>query len=343
MNTAPPAAGNPPDLRPDRIMQMAWGFAPPLLLEVAIRHRVFDYLDGAAHTAEEVAADTRGSVRGWTAVLNALAGLDFLRKEGDRYVTTPESSTFLVTTKPSFCGGLLRHTTRHLIPSWLHLEETVRTGMPPGAVNQADHGETFFAEFVSDIFNTSYPSARTLAAHLALEKKAAPVRALDVATGSGVWGIALAQSSPNVHVTAVDWPGVLPITGQHAEKFGVASRFTYLPGDILTVDYPADYDVATLGHILHSEGEARSRALLRKMHGALKPGGTIAIAEFTPNAERTGPPHTLIFAVNMLVHTEHGNTYPFAEVSGWLREAGFVDARELPCPGPAPLILATRP
>jgi 3-hydroxy-5-methyl-1-naphthoate 3-O-methyltransferase len=30
---------------PERIMQMAWGYVPPLVLEAAIRHRVFDVLD----------------------------------------------------------------------------------------------------------------------------------------------------------------------------------------------------------------------------------------------------------------------------------------------------------
>jgi len=323
-------------------MQMTWGFAPPLMLEIAIRHHVFDFVDETAHTAEEIAKYADGSVRGWQAVLNGLVGFQFLKKAGDLYATTPESSTFLVTTKPSFCGGILRHVSNHLIAPWLQLDEIVRTGKPPGALNQAVHGETFFAEFVSDLFNISYPSARLLADHLALVKSEAPVKVLDIAAGSGVWGIALAQSSENVQVMAMDWPGVLPVTRQHAERFGVASRFHFLQGDLLEVDYPTDFDVAILGHILHSEGEERSRQLLKRMHTALKPGGTIAIAEFTPNADRTGPPHTLIFAVNMLVHSDHGNTYPFVEVASWLTDAGFVDAREIPCPGPAPLILATR-
>ena len=34
------------EVTPQRIMQFAWGYAPPLILEAAIRHRVFDVLDG---------------------------------------------------------------------------------------------------------------------------------------------------------------------------------------------------------------------------------------------------------------------------------------------------------
>jgi hypothetical protein len=40
---------------PERIMQFAWAFAPPLAIEIAARNQVFEFLDNAAHTAEEVA------------------------------------------------------------------------------------------------------------------------------------------------------------------------------------------------------------------------------------------------------------------------------------------------
>jgi hypothetical protein len=51
----------------------------------------------------------------------------------------------------------------------------------------------------------------------------------------------------------------------------------------------------------------------------------------------------LLFAVNMLVNTDCGNTYSFREISDWLAEAGFVNPRLLEVPGPSPLILANKP
>ena len=83
--------------------------------------------------------------------------------------------------------------------------------------------------------------------------------------------------------------------------------------------------------------------MLDKTFHALAPGGTIAIAEFLVNAERTGPVGGLFFAVNMLVNTETGDTYSFEEISSWLRAAGFTNARTLEAPGPSPIILATKP
>jgi SAM-dependent methyltransferase len=327
---------------PERIMQFAWGFAPPLTIGVAVRNRVFDFLDTTPHTAEEVAEYANGSTRGWRAVLNCLVGIGLLTQESLRYRTTPESSTFLVTSKPTYRGGFFRHISTQLIPSWLNLEEIVRVGKPKGRVNDREAGEEFFAEFVNDLFPLSYPAVNELGLYLKLKEATSEIRVLDIATGSGVWGIGLAQQSEHVQVSAVDWPLVLEVTRQMTDRFGLTNRFEFLAGDILEVDFPDTCDVATLGHILHSEGENRSRALLKKVHQALKPGGTIAIAEFTPNSDRTGPPQSLIFAVNMLVNTDAGDTYPFEQISSWLAEAGFVDAREFPSPGPAPLILANR-
>src|SRR5262249_37610763 len=158
----------------------------------------------------------------------------------------------------------------------------------------------FFEEFVEDIFPMSYAAAQVLGDALKLAGAQKPVSVLDLAAGSGVWGVALAQKSPQVRVTAVDWPTVIPVTRRVATRFGLADRFTFVEGDLQQVNFGRDHQIATLGHILHSEGEARSRQLLRKTFEALAPGGAIAIAEFVMNDERTGPPNAALFAVNML-------------------------------------------
>ena len=332
-----------PAVTPERVMQFAWGYVPTLMLEAAVRHRVFDVLDSGPKTLKETAAVTGASERGLRAVMNALVGLEFLAKNGDRYALTPESAAFLVSTKPSFMGGLLRHTSEQLIPNWLKLNEIVATGKPAAAVNQEGAGSEFFQQFVADIFPMSYGAAQALAKHLALGDDGAPVRVLDLAAGSGVWGIAVAQSSKRVTVTAVDWAGVLPATKKMVARFGLSDRYTFVAGDLDSANFGQGHNVATLGHILHSEGESRSRKLLRKTFDALAPGGTIAIQEFLVNEDRTGPVVSLLFAGNMLVNTDDGDTYSFEEISAWLKEAGFTNPRLLDVPGPSPLILATKP
>lgn len=325
-------------------MQMGWGYALPLIIETAVHERVFDVLDSGPKTVDQVSKETGTPERGLRMIMNALAGVNLLSKDDQqRYSLTEESSAFLVSSKPSFFGGLFKHISSQLLPKWIQLPEIVHNGRPATAVNSQDEGAEFFAQFVADIFPMSYPSATTLAKHLNLASAAETLRVLDIAAGSGVWGIALAQASPRVRVTAVDWPRVLEVTKQMTQRFGLADRYEYVAGDIGEVDFGSGYNIATLGHILHSEGAPRSRKLLRKLFDALAPGGTIAIAEFLVNNDRSGPPQGLIFAVNMLVNTDDGDTYSFEEIAAWLKEAGFANARTLESPGPSPLILANKP
>jgi hypothetical protein len=333
-----------PAVTPERIMQFGWGYAPPLIMEAAVRNGVFDQLDAGPKTVDEVAAATGASPRGLRAIMNALVGIELLGKDAnERYTLAPDAAAFLVSTKPAFLGGFIRHTSTQLVPKWLHLSDIVHSGKSNSGVDMEEAGTKFFLEFVEDLFPLSYPVTQALATELRLDGATAPVKVLDIAAGSGVWGIGLAQRSKQVQVTALDWSGVLEVTRKMAARFGVADRFTFVAGDLRATDFGSGYQVATLGHILHTEGEQRGRELVKKTFDALAPGGTIAIQEFLVNDTRTGPPNGLIFAVNMLIATDTGDTWSFNEIATWLRDAGFENARTIDSPGPSPLILAERP
>ena len=58
---------------------------------------------------------------------------------------------------------------------------------------------------------------------------------------------------------------------------------------------------------------------------------------------RSGPPVGVLFGVNMLVAGDECDVWSFNTIAGWLKEAGFENARTIDSPGPSPLILATKP
>jgi SAM-dependent methyltransferase len=331
-------------ITPERVLQFAWGFAPTLIIEAAVRRRLFDVLEEGAKTVEQVAAATGAAPRALRAAMNVLAALNLLAKDRDgRYSLTPESAAFLVSVRPGFVGGLFRHVGSRLLPAWLQLDDVLRDGRPVVAVNQEPAGAQFFHEFVADLFPLVYPGARAFAKSLARLPVGKAPRVLDLGAGSGVWGVAMAQESPEIRVTAVDWVGVLPVARRMAERFQVLDQFQFVEGDLMKLDFDGGYTVVTLGHVLHCLGEESGRTLLKKSFDALAPGGVIAIAEHLVNEERTGPPQSLIFALNMMVHTDSGDVFSFGEIAGRLREAGFEGVRMMEIPGPSPLILATKP
>jgi ubiquinone/menaquinone biosynthesis C-methylase UbiE len=329
---------------PERLMELSFAYAPPMIISAAASNRVFDSLEGDAKTTEQVAGETGASARALGILMNALVGLGLLKKNRQgKYSLTPESAAFLLSKKPGTHAGFFGTIAPQLISRWLRLSDIVREGRPAVAVNQETEGTEFFSQLVENIIPMSYPPAQKLGDHLKLAKAKNEIRVLDLGAGSGIWGIALAQKSTRVRVTAVDWAGMIPTTKRITRKFGVGDRFNYVEGDMLEANFGSGYDIATLGHILHSEGEGRSRRLLRKIFRALKSGGTIAIAEWLVNDDRTEPLPSLMFAVQMLVNTEKGDTFSFNEIKNWLEEAGFKKVRKLKAPGPSPLVLATKP
>src|SRR3954452_18371648 len=118
-----------PPLPPaDRILDIAAGYEPALILEAAVRLNVFDVLDEHPMPLADVAAKTECSQRGMRVLLNALVGLDLLDKYGDLYALNSESSAYLVSKSPKYQGHMCKHVSRHLLPRWMRLTEVVRSG-----------------------------------------------------------------------------------------------------------------------------------------------------------------------------------------------------------------------
>jgi SAM-dependent methyltransferase len=100
------------------------------------------------------------------------------------------------------------------------------------------------------------------------------------------------------------------------------------------------FDAAYLGSVSHIYGPEENLALMNRVSGALSPGGLIAIRDFIRGRSKGAA----LFAVNMLVNTESGNTYTEEDYRGWLGEAGFQEVEVLPIPDrDTHLILARRP
>jgi SAM-dependent methyltransferase len=342
---AGPAASEAPT--PDRLMQLAWGFGATQLLSTAVDLELFGHVAKGARTLDALLAATGTSRRGLPLLLDALVGFGLLKRDGPRergqYSNAPDVDAFLVPGKPSYLGGFMRFHGGPIAEHFLKLTDCVKSGKPVLAVDEPESGIPIWHELVDSLFNLGFPGALNLARELLRTKRERPLRVLDVACGSGVWGIAQLAAEPTTRATFFD----LKETLEHTRRFVAAqkldARAEYLAGDLRTTEPPAGaFDVATLGHICHSEGAAHTQKLFAKMARALKPGGTIAIAEFVPDDDRAAPPLPLIFALNMLVHTNEGATYTLAEYRQWLEAAGFKGVRTLPGPTPSPLILATR-
>jgi SAM-dependent methyltransferase len=168
-------------------------------------------------------------------------------------------------------------------------------------------------------------------------------RLLDVGGGSGAYSIAFARANPSLEAVILDLATVLPIAEGHVAEAGLAGRVLTRAGDLRKDDLGAGFDLVLLSSICHMLDSAGNRDLLRRAFAALSPGGRVVISDFVLAEDRTSPRQAALFSINMLVGTDGGDCYTVGEYTAWLREAGFAEVVRRDLPGPASLVIGTRP
>ncbi len=343
--TSPAGAPGGPPMTPQGLLQMHMAMGASRVLSAAVQHALFSHIASGHENVAAIAAAAGTDPRATRMLLDALVALGLLGKADGQYRLTPASRAYLVRESPDYVGALME--IDDLWHAWSGLPEVVRSGRPSVTVELQAQAEAFFPTLIRSLHVLNRAPARRLAAALGLGTRHRGLRILDIGAGSAVWSIALAEADAGAHVTAQDYPGVLKETAGFVTRHGLGARFDYLAGDLNAVDFgSARFDLAVLGNIVHSEGEASSRRLFRRLHAALAPGGRLAILDFFPDEDRSGPAPAMLFALNMLVSTENGDTYTLSEYRAWLAEAGFasVETVEIGEDGvmPAPAVVATK-
>lgn len=326
-------------LTPEVLLQMSFSFAPSRVLSAGLQLAVFSHIAAGKKSVAEIAQAAGASERGMRMLLDALVSLQLLAREGDGYALTPMSAEYLVRDGENYIGAMMESDMTW--EAWGQLANVVRTGKPPRRVEDQEVAEQFFAVLVRSLHVMNREPSRRAAEALGAGTTHKGLRVVDVACGSGIWGIAIAEADPAARITAQDFPGIFNVTKHYLKRHGVEDRYDFLPGDLKQVDFGENkFDLAILGNIVHSEGESSSRDLFQRLHRALASGGRIAIIDMIPNDERTGPPFALFFALNMLINTEVGGTYTLSEYTDWLTGAGFARVETADIGSHSPLIIA---
>ncbi len=307
---------------PQRLLQIHHSALSARALSSAFELDIFSPLSKGRKSAEEVAAVSGASARGVRMLLDGIAALAVIEKKDGRYGLLPGSARYLLPSSPDYIGAVLAG--GQLWQSWGGLSEAVRSGRPALAVDKKERAESFFPLLIRTLHALNREPARRLAIALGAGTIHKGMRVLDLACGSAVWSLAIAEADREARVVAQDFPGVLEETRAYVAREGCAGRFDYLPGDLNEVSFGREkFDLTLLGNIVHSLGEGPARSLFARLHPALRPQGRLAIIDFIPDEDRTGPPAPVLFALNMLLQTEEGDSFTLSQYRAWLEDAGF--------------------
>jgi hypothetical protein len=267
-----------------QLMELANGYAGSKALLVANELGLFTAIGTGWRTAEDLAVRCKADRDGLRLLLNALAGMGLLRRRGSRYGNTALGRLYLDGQSPTAITNLLWLLNHHW-SDWTEMAAAIRSGRRSWAALTS--GASFRRRFALAMHERSHILAPPTVAAMRLPRGAA--RFLDVAGGPGSYAIALASRHPGLTGTIVD---------QH---------------------------VATAHAVIrrHNFNERENRALLGRMHAALRPGGKLFIVEFFLDETLAKPTEAAVFSLVMYKFTASGRSYGWAEVEAWLRALGF--------------------
>lgn len=312
------------------LLRVAMGFWGAKVIGVAVELDLFGRLSRAGEmTVEEMGAELGFGERAADVFATACASLGLVERDGERLRNTAAADAYLVEGRPHYFGDYVKWLDRREYAVASRLLESLRSDGP--VTWERGERDSLFVpedEVLHAIFWDAVDSYSAATAGVLAETfdGSSHARVLDVGGGSAVYPIELCRRWPQLTATVYELPFVCEIAQRRIDAAGLAERIAVQPGDFRVDErLPGGHDVVLLGSVLHDWDEPVNRALVRKCHDALEPGGEIVVAEILVDDDKRGPVLAAAMSVNMLVETGEGKNYTGAEIEGWLRDAGFAE------------------
>jgi demethylspheroidene O-methyltransferase len=145
---------------------------------------------------------------------------------------------------------------------------------------------------------------------------------LDVGGGEGVFVEALARAAPRLALTLFDLPAVAERARARLGTAGLGERVRVVGGDVFADPLPRPMDVVSFVRVLHDHDDEAVLAILGAARRALRPGGTLLVAEpmsGTVGAEASGDAYFGFYLLAM----GQGRPRTPAQLEALAHRAGF--------------------
>jgi hypothetical protein len=307
------------------ILRLAQGFMESKILHSAAELDLFTILTQAPMSAREVAGRIGGDEQALSVLLDAVAAMGLLAKQGRKYQCERSVSQLLAEGSPNSILPMVLHMSS-LWPRWSRLTGIAK-GVP--AAKEKFHFSRSAQElhsFIGAMHSIGAPLAKQIVAAVS---PGASRALLDVGGGSGTYTIAFLRAVPEMRATLFDLPEVIEMAHERLNDEGLLDRTTLVAGSYHQDELPRGHDLALLSAIIHSNSPEENLELYRKAFRALNEGGRVLVRDHVMEPDRIHPRDGAIFAINMLVGTSGGGTYTYEEIEAGLSQAGFTRIRLL--------------
>ena len=303
---------------PGSLLALSGSYWQTFTLHTGVKLDLFTQLDQDTLSADEMADRLDADPRGMAMLLNALAAMQLIDKEDQRYSATEPALKFLSRRSPAYIGHMIMHH-HYLTDSWRRMDEAVRSGQPLG-LRVTDEDERRREAFLMGMYNLASQQAPEIAAALDLEDRK---HLLDLGGGPGTYAIYFCKHYPALTADVLD----LATTRKYAQKtiaeHALEGRIDFIEGDFVKEEITGTYDAVWISHILHSEGPDICQQIIRKAASVLETDGMLLAHDFILEDSMDKPLFPALFALNMLQATPHGQTYSERQIRDMFSNAGI--------------------
>jgi ubiquinone/menaquinone biosynthesis C-methylase UbiE len=271
-------------------------------------------------TGDEVAQALGTDPDSTLRLLGALAAIDLLDHDGDKFSNSLAAESYLVPGRPESMTTWVS-----LIGSWAQtfgkLPESVRTGEPAEVPEEKLGGSSDYTrKFIIGMHDYAMGPGRELARHLDL---AGRTRLLDVGGGPGTYSILLAEANPGLSATVFDLPDVVEIASEVIEQHGLSDRVATTAGDYHSDEFPRGFEAVLVSNTLHQEDWESCRRILDQAYESVEPGGLAVVHAMFLNDRGDGPVWPALHNLLMLLVYRGGRAYSAEQTFQMMEESGF--------------------
>ncbi|HWL09298.1 MAG TPA: class I SAM-dependent methyltransferase [Planctomicrobium sp.] len=331
---------------PDVVLDLLSAYRRSKTMFAGVQLGIFDTLNTSPATVAQLSQQLQCNESSLERLLDALVGLNLLRRDGDRYHNTPAADTYLTASSPRRMTGYINYSNAVAWKLWGNLEGAIREGSHRWKQTYGWDGPIF-----DNFFKDDHAKREFLMGMNGFGMISSPhvVRAfdlsrfkqmVDVGAATGHLVIAACEAYPQLRGTVFDLPQAIPLATEIVQQSTVADRIDLVGGDFFADPLPPG-DLYAVGRILHDWNEEQCLTLLRKIHAALPEGGGLLVGEKMIRDDRTGPDWAQMQDLNMLVCTE-GRERPLSDYKRLLTAAGFSHVDGKVTDSPLDAILAIR-
>ena len=325
-----------------QLMGLASGHVEARIVQTAVELEIFDATRSADHFPR----------RRWRRHFNSMSRQQNCcsmrsppsvcsKNMADQFSLTELSRRYLLRNSPHYVGAMIGFDAM-LWRAWERLPEAIRTGLPtrPPNMYQADPRETEVFINAMDSLVKARGDTEVLANAIDWSKIEHAARCrLRTRHLSDCAVRTIFPATRGDRRSAGDFENNRTVCRERQSRRAYRTD----PGDYRSDPIPGTYDAIFLSNIIHGENDGRNAALMRKLAANLNPRGRLIVKDHILDDSRAEPAVGAIFSLLMLLTTDGGRCYSFAEIEAWMKQAGLnrVEQIDLPAPLTSSFVIAS--